>query len=139
LRNKRAFALVPWPQVMVENVDGAHRHFVPADVIVASAGATHPLPAWLDALKPSGRLVFPMTPTRGLGGMLLIISVGGGRFSARFLCGAAFYEFAGARDAYVSDRLAEAMGRDRGAATPRRSSTRANLLAPRGRLVPVMS
>jgi hypothetical protein len=48
--------------------------------------------------------------------MLLVTRGGGGTFSARFLCGAAFYEFSGARDADVSARLAEAIGRDRGAA-----------------------
>jgi len=32
----------------------------PADAIFVSAGATHPLSLWLDSLKLSGRLVFPM-------------------------------------------------------------------------------
>jgi hypothetical protein len=35
--------------------------------------------------------------------------------SARFLCGAAFYEFSGARDPEVSGRLEHAIARDRGA------------------------
>jgi len=84
-------------------------------VIVASAGATHPLPAWIDALKPGGRLLFPMTVTRGPGGMLLVTRLDGDEFSARFLCAAAFYEFAGARDPDVSSRLEQALTRDRGA------------------------
>jgi protein-L-isoaspartate(D-aspartate) O-methyltransferase len=56
-------ALAQWPQVVVENSDGAAGSFDPADVILASAGATHPLQSWLDALKPEGRLLFPMTST----------------------------------------------------------------------------
>ena len=44
----------------------------PADTIVASAGATHPLAAWLDALRPNGRLLFPMTTNDQWGGMLLV-------------------------------------------------------------------
>jgi protein-L-isoaspartate(D-aspartate) O-methyltransferase len=32
-----------------------------ADAIFINAGATHPLPLWLDNLKPRGRLLFPLT------------------------------------------------------------------------------
>ena len=39
-----------------------------------------------------------MTATRGPGGMLLITRLEDDEFSARFLCGASFYEFSGARD-----------------------------------------
>ena len=31
------------------------------DAIFINAGATHPLPLWLDNLKPGGRLLFPLT------------------------------------------------------------------------------
>lgn len=107
-------ALAPWPQVVVANGNGASGRFALADVIVASAGATHPLPAWLDALKFGGRLLFPMTVTRGPGGMLLITHLKDDEFNARFLCGASFYEFSGARDPDVSGRLEQAFARDRG-------------------------
>ena len=46
--------------------------------------------------------------------MLLITRVGGDEFAARFLCGASFYEFEGARDADVSKRLGDAFAGDRG-------------------------
>jgi protein-L-isoaspartate(D-aspartate) O-methyltransferase len=49
------------------------------------------------------------------GGMLLATRRTAGRFDARFLCPVSFYEFAGARDAAVSDRLKQAFARDRGA------------------------
>ena len=108
-------ALAPWPQVVLIHGDGANGPFSPVDVIVASAGATHPLPAWIEALKPGGRLLFPMTVTRGPGGMLLVTRRDGDEFSAQFLCAAAFYEFSGARDPDVSSRLAQALMGDRGA------------------------
>ncbi len=107
-------ALEPWPQIALIRGDGASGPFAPVDVIVASAGATHPLPAWIDALRPGGRLLFPMTVTRGPGGMLLVTRRDGEEFSAQFLCAAAFYEFSGARDADVAGRLTQALTRDRG-------------------------
>lgn len=108
-------ALAQWPQVSLVNGDGASGPFEPVDVIVASAGATHPLASWLDALKLGGRLVFPMTPTKGFGGMLLVTRHSGDDFAAQFLCGVLFYEFAGARDSEVDRRLQQAFARDRGA------------------------
>src|SRR5579871_2140530 len=65
-------ALAPWPQVTVVNGDGAKGSFAKSDVVVASAGATHPAPAWLDCLEPDGRLVFPMTTANKSGAMLLV-------------------------------------------------------------------
>ncbi len=114
MAGRAQLALAPWPQVVAIQADGANGPFSPADVIVASAGATHPLPAWVEALKPGGRLLFPMTVTRGPGGMLLVTRCDGDEFSAQFLCPAAFYEFSGARDADISTRLAQALTRDRG-------------------------
>ena len=67
LAARARIALEPWPQVTVIHADGAQGPFDPADVIVVSAGATHPLPAWLAALKPEGKLLFPLTSTRGPG------------------------------------------------------------------------
>ena len=78
-------ALAPWPQVTVANGDGAKGSFSKSDVVVASAGATHPMPAWLDCLKPEGRLVFPMTTANKSGAMLLVRRRAGDDFEARFL------------------------------------------------------
>jgi protein-L-isoaspartate(D-aspartate) O-methyltransferase len=41
-------------------------------MIIASAGVTHPLPAWLDALNPHGQLLLPMMAEDRWGGMLLV-------------------------------------------------------------------
>src|ERR1700726_2365004 len=49
LTQKAQAALADWPQVRVIHADGAGTSFEPVEAIVASAGATHPLPSWLDA------------------------------------------------------------------------------------------
>jgi protein-L-isoaspartate(D-aspartate) O-methyltransferase len=107
-------ALSPWPGVTVVIGDGAHRALPRADLIVASAGATHPLAAWLDALAPGGQLLFPMTSSQGPGAMLLVTRRVDGGYAAEFLCGAAFIAFVGARDERVGRRLAAALSRDGG-------------------------
>jgi protein-L-isoaspartate(D-aspartate) O-methyltransferase len=108
-------ALAPWPQVSVRQADGAAIALPPADVIVASAGATHPQRAWLDAVKIDGRLLFPLMVTDGPGGMLLATRKTPDVFEARFLTPAAFIGFSGARDEEMSSRLLQAFKRDRGA------------------------
>jgi protein-L-isoaspartate(D-aspartate) O-methyltransferase len=115
LAEKARAALMPWPQIMVSHADGAHLSFEPTDLIVASAGATHPLSSWLDALKPGGRLMFPMTATRR-GGMLLVTRQVEGGLSARFLCQVEFIDFSSARDPDISRQLAVALARDWGRA-----------------------
>jgi hypothetical protein len=85
------------------------------DLIIASAGATHPLSSWLDSLKLGGRLLFPMTATRR-GGMLLVTRETEDSFAARFLCKVGFIDFRGARDPGMSRRLAAALGQDWGRA-----------------------
>jgi protein-L-isoaspartate(D-aspartate) O-methyltransferase len=114
LADRAREALAPWPKVKVTNGDAADGSFGTFDVVVASAGATHPLPSWLESLAPNGRLAFPMTVTRGGGGMLLAKRRSSDYFAGRFLCHVEFYEFAGARDAQIGDRLKEAFARDRG-------------------------
>jgi protein-L-isoaspartate(D-aspartate) O-methyltransferase len=96
LAQKAIAALADWPQVKVIHADGAGTSFEPVDAIVASAGATHPLSSWLDALRPGGRLLFPMTTLRnGPGAMLLVIRGMEDGFAARFLCRAGFIQFQG--------------------------------------------
>jgi len=117
LAQKAQAALADWPQVRVIHADGAGTSFEPVEAIVASAGATHPLPSWLDALRPGGRLLFPMTTLRdGPGAMLLVKRRTENGLAACFLCQAGFIDFQGARDPALSRRLAAALARDRGAA-----------------------
>jgi protein-L-isoaspartate(D-aspartate) O-methyltransferase len=115
LAEKARAAVVPWPQIRISNADGANMSFAPVDLIVASAGATHPLRPWLDALLPGGRLLFPMTATEGLGGMLRITREAQDGFAARFLIQVAFIDFRGARNPDTGRRLAAALGRNQGA------------------------
>ena len=113
---KRAcLALAPWPQVHVTRGDGSRGPFEPVDVIVVSAGATQPLPAWLAALKTGGRLLFPLTPDKGPGAMVHVIRTSDAAFEARLDYGAQFIPFSGARDPAASRRLARALSHDRGA------------------------
>jgi protein-L-isoaspartate(D-aspartate) O-methyltransferase len=108
-------ALAPWPQVTVVRADGSRRMFELVDVIVVSAGATHPPAAWLTALKPGGKLLFPLTPDKGTGAMAYLTRRSAKNFEARFMFGAQFIPFGGARDREVSRQLAQALNRDQGA------------------------
>jgi protein-L-isoaspartate(D-aspartate) O-methyltransferase len=110
LAAKAREALADWPQAAVAEADGAAFSAGPRDVIVASAGATHPLPAWLEALRPGGRLLFPLTSQRLGGFMLKVTRAGGGqRLAAELLCRAWFIPFTGGRDAALDERLATAI------------------------------
>jgi protein-L-isoaspartate(D-aspartate) O-methyltransferase len=109
-------ALAPWPQVAVIQGDGSSGPFEPVDVIVVSAGATHPMSAWLAALKPGGKLLFPMTPDAGLGAMVFLTHRCEGNYAAQLMYGVQFIPFSGARDAEVSKQLAAALNRDEGMA-----------------------
>jgi protein-L-isoaspartate(D-aspartate) O-methyltransferase len=115
LAEKARAALMPWPQVTVSNADGANISFEPTDLVVASAGATHLLSSWLDALRLGGSLLFPVTATRR-GEMLLVTREAADGFAARFLCQVGFIDFSGARDPNISRRLEAALARDRGRA-----------------------
>ncbi len=108
-------ALAPWPQIVVIQGDGSRGPFAPADVIVASAGATHPPRSWLAALKPGGKLLFPLTADHGNGAMAYLIRRSPNNFEARLMFGVQFISFSGARDAHVSRQLAELLDRDEGA------------------------
>ncbi len=105
-------ALEPWPQVTVIHGDGSDMPLETADAIIANAGATHPQPSWLAALKPGGKLLLPLAPTKGLGRMAYITCKSEEIFEAQLRGGVNIYEFSGARDPGVSAQLAEALKRD---------------------------
>jgi protein-L-isoaspartate(D-aspartate) O-methyltransferase len=103
-------ALAGWQQATAVQADGASFSAGPRDVIVVSAGATHPLPAWLADLRLGGRLLFPLTSQRLGGYMLKVTRTGAGdRLAAALLCRAWFIPFAGGRDAKVDALLATAI------------------------------
>lgn len=101
--------LAHWPQAEVRSASGTATALPQADVIYVSAGATHPVAAWLDALRIGGRLVFPLTPDMGRGCMLLVTRRGADRYAARALLRVAFVPCAGARDAAASASVAAAV------------------------------
>ncbi len=94
--------------VRVAAESGSQATLPEADVIYVSAGATHPLDCWLDALKPGGRLLFPLTPNEGYGGMLLVTRHGASAYGAAIICRAAFIACIGARDDAMAMALAAA-------------------------------
>ncbi len=73
--------------------------------------------SWLDALRPNGRLLFPLTPTDGPGGMpgaggiFLITRTLNERFDARLVCPIMIIPCAGARDEETASKLSEAFKR----------------------------
>jgi protein-L-isoaspartate(D-aspartate) O-methyltransferase len=80
-----------------------------SDVIYVNAGATHPPMAWLAALKPGGRLLFPLTPDEGLGCMLLVTRQAEAAYAACIVSRVAFIPCIGARDPDASKALAAAL------------------------------
>ncbi len=97
------------PQVKVLASSGSEGVLPPADAIYVSAGATHPLASWLDALDSGGRLIFPLTPNEGFGCMLKVTRLGTQRYAAEALIRVAFIPCIGARDDAASAALTRAL------------------------------
>jgi protein-L-isoaspartate(D-aspartate) O-methyltransferase len=116
LAERATRSLAGLPNVSVHPSSGAEGSLPNCDAIYVNAGATAPLPSWLDALRPSRRLLFPLTPDGagempGLGGMLLVTRIVEGHFDARFISPVMFVPCVGARDAETASKLAEAFKR----------------------------
>jgi protein-L-isoaspartate(D-aspartate) O-methyltransferase len=94
-------------QVRVLHRSGAEGPFPTSHIIYVNAGATEIPAAWLDGLHIGGRLLFPLTPEEGLGGMLLITRVDEHRYSARFIYQLTAVPCIGARDEQSARRLNE--------------------------------
>jgi protein-L-isoaspartate(D-aspartate) O-methyltransferase len=123
---KRASAnLGAFPQVAALEGDGSTLALEPADVIFVNAGATHPLPHWLDGLKDGGRLIVPLTASDasqrlgGWGGRVFVIERHGESYSAEAKAQVAIYPCFGARDP-KSEALLAAAFRRRGVEKVRR-------------------
>jgi protein-L-isoaspartate(D-aspartate) O-methyltransferase len=93
---------------------GIGDHLPPADVIYVNAGITQPEPSWLAALRPGGRLLFPLQPADRFGGMLLITRPATGDiWPARFVCRAGFIACDGVQDVANREALTKAFVGDR--------------------------
>jgi protein-L-isoaspartate(D-aspartate) O-methyltransferase len=112
LARRAAANLADLPQATVHHRSGSEGALPECDVVYVSAGATEPMDVWLDALRPGGRLLFPLTPEQGAGGLLLVTRGAADRFTARFLGRVMFIPCAGARDDDTARRLTEAFQRN---------------------------
>jgi protein-L-isoaspartate(D-aspartate) O-methyltransferase len=117
LAERAARNLADFSNVTVHRRSGSEGLLPDCDAIYVNAGATAPLDIWLDALRPNGRLLFPLTPSDGpggmpgAGGMILVTRASNGRFDARFLCPVMIIPCAGARDEETASKLSEAFKR----------------------------
>jgi len=104
LATKATTNLAAFGRVRVHAESGVGQPLPEADAIYINAGASHPERSWLEALRPDGRLMFPLTGNDGQGGMLLVQRKPSG-YAARFLCGVGFIPCEGARDGDTGARL----------------------------------
>lgn len=108
LADRAAANLKDYSNISVQNRSGVEAPLPECDVIYVNAGATGPMNPWLDALRPGGRLLFPLTTGHGFGAMLLVTKKTENEFAAKFVTQAAFVHCLGARDEQVGKKLAEA-------------------------------
>ena len=98
LADRAAATLADLDRVTIRARSALDPDLPPSDVIYVNAGATHPPAVWLDALKPGGRLIFPLSGAQGTGIMLLVTRDGDAHYQARIVSGAAFIPCIGACD-----------------------------------------
>lgn len=103
--------LAGFPNVEVRHASGTSAPLPPCDAIYVSAGATAPIPNWVEALRPGGRLLFPLTPSHGAGCMLLITRGAANTFTARCTSTVVFTPCIGARDDETARRLSDAFAK----------------------------
>jgi protein-L-isoaspartate O-methyltransferase len=94
------------PQVEVQAQSGVVGNLPKADAIYVCAGGSRPSPAWLDALRPGARLLFPLQRGDSLGGMLLLKRPDHDSiWPAKFVSRAQFVECVGLQEVDTGDRL----------------------------------
>lgn len=99
--------------VEVLQADGGEYNSQPYDAIFINAGATHVRSAWLDNLRPGGRLLLPLTfaadPNANGMGFMLKVTYKSQSYSARFLSPVMIFSCIGSRNEESNKRLSDAM------------------------------
>lgn len=94
------------PQVSLHAKSGIADDLPKVDAVYVCAGITQPCWAWLDALRPMGRLIFPLQGDGAWGGMLMITRAAESPiWPARFVSRAAFISCSGPQDPEAGRRL----------------------------------
>ncbi len=96
--------------VKIVTADGSQYDPGPVDALIVNAGATHPMPGWLSALKPGGRMLLPLTTERNDGIVLRIERMGEeAMYAAAVISGVMIYPCAGARERSAERALVRAL------------------------------
>jgi protein-L-isoaspartate(D-aspartate) O-methyltransferase len=109
--------LAGFPQVEPRAASGVGSDLPKADAIYVSAAASHPVPAWLDALEPGGRLLFPLQSANSSGAMLEIArpreasDERSGSWPAKLMDGVVVIACEGTQDGRIGRRLDAAFQR----------------------------
>jgi protein-L-isoaspartate(D-aspartate) O-methyltransferase len=98
------------PNVRVRERSALSPPLDPADVIYVCAGLPFVPALWLDALRPGGRLILPLTPGSGWGAMLKVTRHDQG-YAAAFFAPAMFIPCVATSEADAIDILTAAFGR----------------------------
>lgn len=113
LAARAARNLAHLPHVELHARSGIAEGLPAADRVYVNAGITQPSWAWLEALRlGGGRLMFPLQPTTGVGGMLLVERPASGHvWPARFVSRAVFIGCVGRQDEAMDQDLRAAFAR----------------------------
>lgn len=106
LAARAATYLRAYGNVEVVDGDGCAEIGEPADVIIVHAGFSHPHPLWLEALRPRGRLLVPLTQRDREGAALRITRRGKG-FEAEAVQQIRIYPGQGRGTTALDDRVAD--------------------------------
>ena len=114
--------LAEYPNVRVRERSALSPPLESANVVYVCAGLTHVPALWLDALRPGGRLIQPLTSGWDWGAMLKVTREDSG-YSASFVSSAKFIPCMGGQEPEPADALAAAF--ERGGSEAVRSLRRA--------------
>lgn len=106
LAARAATCLGAYGNVEVVHGDGCRDIGEPADVIIVHAGFSHPDPLWLEALRPRGRLLVPLTQRDREGAVIKITRKGKG-FEAEAVQQIRIFPGQGRGTTALDDRVAD--------------------------------